>query len=171
MISPDDLIGTSVALSVVVRMIGQVRFNELKHAPRFALQSCQKDMLTQSKVIGKSMFYNIFRTEVTSLARTNLQLIAVPALEAGFTSVERITALVNQLTAGPLQFYVDRGLFPEITSPESVMALVAGGKELYSRAFPILYLASIAWGAVASISCLLLWGVDKYIDEHTAVHL
>lgn len=119
------------------------------------------------------MFYNIFRTEVTSLASNpdNLDIIAIPAINAGFTSVERITALVNQMTAGPLQFYVDRGLFPEITSPEVVATLAAGGKELYSRAFPLLYLISIAWGAVASISCLLLWGVDKYIDEHTAVHL
>lgn len=146
-ISPDDLIGTSVALSVVVRMIGQV--------------------------IGKSMFYNIFRSSVTALASNpdNLDIIAIPAINAGFTSVDRISALVTQLTAGPLQFYVDRGLFPEITSAESVALLAAGGKELYSRAFPLLYLISIAWGAVASISCLLLWGVDKYIDEHTAVHL
>lgn len=117
------------------------------------------------------MFYNIFRTEVTTLAQTKLDIIAIPALEAGFGSVERITALVNQLTAGPLQFYVDRGLFPEITSPEVVTILADAGKELYSRAFPILYLGSIAWGGVATLSCLLLWGVDKYIDEHTAVHL
>jgi hypothetical protein len=119
------------------------------------------------------MFYNIFRTQVANLATNpdELDLIVIPAVTAGFATPERITALVNQLTAGPLQFYVERGLFPEITSPEVVATLAAAGKELYSRAFPLLYLISIAWGGLACISCLFLWGVDKYIDEHTAVHL
>lgn len=119
------------------------------------------------------MFYNIFRTEITNLATNpaNFNLFVIPALQAGFRTPARITTLVTQLTAGPLQFYVDRGYFPEITSTASVMTLVAAGKELYSRAFPLLYLISIAWGGLACVSCLFLWGVDKYIDEHTAVHL
>lgn len=117
------------------------------------------------------MFYNVFRTSVTDLATSDLSLIAVPALSNGFTSIERIRVLVTQLTAGPLQFYVDRGLFPEITSTQAVEVLSAGGKELYSKCLPLLYYISIPWGAAAVIACFLLYGVDKYIDEHVAVHL
>jgi hypothetical protein len=75
-ISPDDLIGTSVALSVVIRMIGQV--------------------------IGKSMFYNIFTDEVRKNAPL---LIGPPAIQAGFTDISRIELLVTTMTAGPLSHY------------------------------------------------------------------
>ncbi|SMY27559.1 unnamed protein product [Zymoseptoria tritici ST99CH_1A5] len=142
-ISPDDLIGTSVALSVVIRMIGQV--------------------------IGKSMFYNIFKTDVIKHAP---KIIAIPAVQAGFTSVPRITAVVNQMTAGPLKYYIDRGLFPEIThDPAKIQALIEAGKTLYGNSLGMIYLISLPWGILAIGSCFLLWGVDKYIDEHVAVHL
>lgn len=141
-ISPDDLIGTSVALSVVIRMIGQV--------------------------IGKSMFYNIFRQKVTQYA---WDIIPIPAVQAGFFSVERITKVVTYMSAGPLRFYVERGVFPEITTEAGLMGLVRAGQEVYTKAFPTLYLVSIPWGVLAIVSCLLLYGVDQYIDEHVAVHM
>jgi hypothetical protein len=120
------------------------------------------------QVIGKSMFFNIFKTHVKNNA---VSIIAIPAVDAGFTSIERITAVVNQMTAGPLKYYVDRGMFPEIVSEEKLQALIVAGQELYAKSFPLLYLTSIPWGVLAIGSCFLLWGVDKYIDEHVAVHL
>jgi hypothetical protein len=76
-ISPDELIGTSVALSVVIRMIGQV--------------------------VGNSMFYNLFTQEVRKNAPL---LIGPPAIQAGFTDIHRIEFLVTTLTAGPLSHYL-----------------------------------------------------------------
>ncbi|QIW98594.1 hypothetical protein AMS68_004112 [Peltaster fructicola] len=141
-ISPDDLIGTSVALSVVIRMIGQV--------------------------IGKSMFYNIFKQTVT---RNAYDIIPGPAVAVGFFSIPRITSLVTYMGAGPLRFYVDRGVFPEITRLDALPQLITAGQQVYAKSFPILYLLSIPWGVLAVFSCLLLYGVDQYIDEHVAVHM
>ena len=152
-----------MALSVVIRMIGQVS--------RASSRQSRRGDTDRKQVIGKSMFYNIFRSRVTELATSDLSLVALPALQNGFTSIDRIRVLITQLTAGPLQFYVDQGLFPEITTPEAVAILSDGGKELYSQCLGLLYLISIPWGAAAIISCFLLWGVDRYIDEHVAVHL
>jgi hypothetical protein len=75
-ITPDELLGTGVALSIVVRMIGQV--------------------------VGVSMFYNIFLHHVHENA---VKYFAIPAIQVGFTSVEGITQLATTLTAGPLTSY------------------------------------------------------------------
>ena len=75
-ITPDELLGTGVALSIVIRMIGQV--------------------------VGVSMFYNIFLHHVQTNA---IKYFAIPAVEVGFTSVAGITELATTLTAGPLDHY------------------------------------------------------------------
>lgn len=75
-ITPDELLGTGVALSIVIRMIGQV--------------------------VGVSMFYNIFLHHVQKEA---LKHFAIPAITVGFDSVESITQLATTLTAGPLTSY------------------------------------------------------------------
>ncbi|CAK1358395.1 Vacuolar basic amino acid transporter 2 [Cercospora beticola] len=150
-ISPDDLIGTSVALSLVIRMIGQV--------------------------IGKSMFYNLFRQQVTKKAPA---IIGIPAVLAGFIvppgepnaglpDVARITKLVTTMTAGPLDHYLS--LFPQIDTPEELASIVAAGQELYSKCFQLLFYVSIPFGTLAIVSCFGLWGIEKYMTKRVAVHL
>lgn len=101
-ITPDDLIGTSVALSLVIRMMGQV--------------------------IGKSMFYNIFREQVKEKAAG---IVGLPAVLAGFVTsqgcpdVHAITRLVTTMTAGPLHHYLS--LFPQIDTPEKLASIVTAG--------------------------------------------
>lgn len=139
-ISPPDLIGTSVALSVVIRMIGQV--------------------------VGKSMFYNIFKQRLTAEAPA---IIGLPAVSVGFSDIPRITKLVTTMTAGPLSHY--RALFPELDSPQDLSLIIEAGQQLYAKVFPLLYLVSIPFGVLACLSCLALWGIDKYMDGDVAVHL
>lgn len=139
-ISPPDLIGTSVALSLVIRMIGQV--------------------------VGKSMFYNLFRQELVKKAPA---IIGIPAVSVGFSDIPRITKLVTTMTAGPLSHY--RALFPELDSPQDMSLIVEAGQQLYAKVFPLLYLVSIPFGVLACLSCLALFGIDKYMDDHVAVHL
>ncbi|KAI5363193.1 putative major facilitator transporter Str1/Tri12, major facilitator superfamily [Septoria linicola] len=145
-ISPDDLIGTSVALSLIIRMIGQV--------------------------IGKSMFYNIFREQVKAKATMT---IGLPAVLAGFVTPEGIpdvpgiTKLVTTMTAGPLDHYLS--LFPQIDTPEKYDSIVTAGQLLYSQCFQLLFYVSIPFGALAIASCFGLWGIDKYMTKRVAVHL
>lgn len=141
LVSPDDLIGTSIALSVVIRMLGQV--------------------------VGKTLFLNILQTNIINKA---VDIIGVPAVLAGFKSVDRIVQFVAQLSGGPIQYYIDRGMYPEII-PANLPALLKAGAELYAQSLPLVYLLSIPWGALACISCLALYGIERYIDDHVAVHL
>ncbi|TVY44876.1 Efflux pump [Lachnellula subtilissima] len=136
-ISPHDLIGTSVSLSIVIRAIGQV--------------------------IGVSLYYNIFKTHLTRRA-ANPAIIAFPAIENGlaFTSLDpaaltpNITALVTSLAAGPFSAYAH--LFPNIDSPEQIAAVQQAAHELYKPIFPMLYFVSIAWGGAAVVACFFLVG-------------
>lgn len=138
-ISPDDLIGTSIALSLVIRMIGQV--------------------------VGKSMFFNLLKTRVIDNA---YDVMLIPAIQAGFTSVDRVELFITQMTAGPADTFL--GQFPEL-KPEYVPALIKAANHLYAISFPIIYYVSIPWGVVACFSCLALYGIEKHIDDHVAVHL
>lgn len=170
-ISPPDLIGTSVSLSIVIRAIGQV--------------------------VGVSMYYNVFKTRLTSLATGNLTTFAVPALENGLTynvsegfagATVAVTNLVTTLTAGPFSSY--NYLFPGIDTPEQVAAIQLAGHNLYQHAYPILYLISIAWGGTAIIACFFLTGyvliclyysthhvtnnirrISEFMNDHVAVVL
>lgn len=112
------------------------------------------------------MFYNIFKRELVKKAPA---IIGIPAVSAGFSDIPRITKLVTTMTAGPLSHY--RDLFPEIDSAQEMTLIIEAGQQLYAKVFPLLYLVSIPFGALACISCLALWGIDKYMDGDVAVHL
>lgn len=135
-ISPSDIIGTSVSLSIVIRAVGQV--------------------------VGVSMFYNIFAGRVRERAMNDLTLFAVPALTAGLQipaggdPVAVITNLITALTAGPFEHYAH--LFPGLDSPMAIATVQAAGHNLYKDVFPILYLIAIAWGGAACVACFFLTG-------------
>ena len=135
-ISPEDLIGSSVALSIVIRATGQV--------------------------IGVSMYYNVFKTQLTHYATSDLSLIALPALSNGLTVasaadiVPAITELVTALGAGPFSAYAY--LFPGIDSTPQRAAIQMAGHNLYEKVFPLLYKISIAWGGAAVVACFFLTG-------------
>ncbi|TVY80305.1 Efflux pump FUS6 [Lachnellula suecica] len=133
-VSPHDLIGSSVSLSIVIRAIGQV--------------------------VGVSMFYNIFKTHLTDRATNQPELFAIPAVLNGLTvtaDVETVlTDLITTLTAGPFSAYAH--LFPGIDTPTQIAAIQLAGHNLYAGVFPILYFISIAWGGAAIIACFFLSG-------------
>lgn len=135
-ISPSDIIGTSVSLSIVIRSIGQV--------------------------VGVSMFYNIFAQHLRERATNNLTLFAVPVLSAGLVIepgqnvVTVITELVTTLTAGPFSHYAH--FFPGLDTPAAIATVEMAGHELYKEVFPILYLIAIAWGGAACLACFFLAG-------------
>jgi len=140
-ITPDELLGTGVALSIVIRMIGQV--------------------------VGVSMFYNIFHQHAVTNAT---KYFAIPAIEAGFDSVASITDLATTLTAGPLSAYAHM-FPQLANSPAKIAALQLAGHEMYKHCFPILYLISIAFGGTAIISSFFLRDINKYMNDHVAVLL
>lgn len=141
-ISPPEHIGASVALSIVVRSIGQV--------------------------IGTSMFYNIFKHNVTKSVYSHVQDFIVPAAALVGPDIDAITALVTALTAGPFDVYAH--LF-NATTPAQIDAIVKGGHEVYKGCFSELYLISIAFGGAAIICFFFLADIRKFMNEHVAVNL
>lgn len=132
-ISPETLIGTSIALSIVVRAIGQV--------------------------VGVSMFYNLFHKHIEDRALGNLTIFTLPAITHGFNPglhpIEATTELITTLTAGPFSEYARNF---NITDAVDIAAIQQAGHELYKTAYPELYLVSIAFGGAAIISCFFLHG-------------
>ncbi|KAL9112590.1 MAG: hypothetical protein Q9227_003161 [Pyrenula ochraceoflavens] len=139
-LTPHDIIGAGVALSVTIRAVGQV--------------------------VGVSLFYNIFYHQLNA---NGAKYIGLPAVTVGFRDLPSITHLVKVLTAGPLS--ANAHLFPEITSQKDIDILVKAGHDLYAQAFPQMYLVAIAFGASAVIACLFLFDINRFVDEHVAVHL
>ena len=139
-LTPPDMLGAGVALSVTIRAIGQV--------------------------IGVSLFYNIFYQQLNGNAA---KYIGPPAITVGFRDVDTIKSLVTVLSAGPLTYNAQ--LFPEIKSQHDVDVLVHAGHDLYAHAFPHLYLVAIAFGSSAVVACAFLFDINRFVDEHVAVHL
>ena len=141
-ISPPDHIGASVALSIVIRSIGQV--------------------------IGVSMFYNIFSQNVTKSVYHHVQEFVVPAVGLVGADPTAIAALVMALTAGPFEDYAH--LF-NATTQAQIDAIVNGGHEVYKGCFGELYLISVAFGSAAILCFFFLADIRKFINEHVAVNL
>lgn len=78
-ISPDEYLGTTVSISIALRMLGQV--------------------------VGKSMFYSIFETKVNANA---LKTFVPAAFKVGIYSPSEIEYLLSILTGGPLSAYLDK---------------------------------------------------------------
>lgn len=141
-ISPPEHIGASVALSIVVRSIGQV--------------------------VGVSMFYNIFKQNVTASVYKNVETFILPAAALVGPDIDAITNLVTSLTAGPFDVYAH--LF-NATTQAQIDAIVQGGHDVYKVCFHELYLISIAFGGAATLSFFFLADIRKFINENVAVHL
>lgn len=141
-ISPPELIGASVALSIVVRSIGQV--------------------------VGVSMFYNIFRQKVTASVYNNVDTFIIPA--AGIVGLDpvAIEGLVATLTGGPFSAYAH--LF-NVTSQAQIDQIVRGGHEVYKVCFSEIYLVSVAFGGAAILCFFFITDIRKFINDHVAVNL
>jgi hypothetical protein len=141
-ISPPEHIGASVALSIVVRSAGQV--------------------------IGVSMFYNIFKQNITKSVDTHVQEFLVPAVGLVGADPAAITSLLTALTAGPFDVYAH--LF-NATTQAQIDAIVKGGHEVYKGCFGELYLISTAFGGAAILCFFFLADIRKFMNDNVAVHL
>ncbi|CAK3876209.1 related to MFS drug efflux pump [Lecanosticta acicola] len=139
-IAPDDLIGSSVAIAVVLRVLGQV--------------------------VGKSVFFNIFSER---LKADGPAIVGIPLVKAGFTSPQRMSMLIEAYMSGPISQSLH--LFPELHSPATLAMVSNAVHQLYGKVLAHIYLMSLPWGLIACVSCLGLYGIGEYMDNHVAVHL
>lgn len=140
-ITPDDLIATVTALTVGLR--------------------------AQAQVLGLSIFYNRFVTEVTKKAFTTI----VPAmLGAGVYNATLIRSTIEALTAVPYSKLAPT--IPQLVANSTQYEIVKESTiQCFSGSLNLVYYITIPFGVTACIVAALMGDVSKYMDEHVAVIL
>lgn len=114
--------------------------------------------------VGYTTYYNIFQSKFVE-AITKRMLAAALANE-----LYNVPTIIRaaELTASSLT--EDILYLPGIDGNVTIWnALVLAGQESYAEAYPYVYYASIAFGAVAIIASAFLGDIRKYMDDHVAV--
>lgn len=163
-----------VPCQVVSTVVSTPRYSSLPDVHTDTSQICPDDLigtitaLTISVrfvggAIGYSVYYNVLRQQYIKFAPP---LVIPAALKIGLTSAEEVLQIIVDLGSS---LAVRLHTYPGVNTPEKVDILVRAGQEAYAQAYPIVYYASIAFGAVAVIASFFLPDIDKFMDEHIAV--
>ncbi|MCJ1343104.1 hypothetical protein MMC31_001295 [Peltigera leucophlebia] len=138
-ICPDDLIGTVSALTLAIRVIGGS--------------------------IGYTVYYNVFIQHfVPSLTK---QVGAAMTLKLHITNVTYIRQAIV-LTGASLIEELDG--IPGIKGNQTAYNIVVkAGQEAFAESYRLVYLVSIAFGAVSILAALFLDNIHQYMDDHVAV--
>lgn len=114
--------------------------------------------------IGYTVYYNVFYNKFVPKLTVN---IATACITHGIFNVSVITEAA-QLTGASL---IDDILYlPGVNGNVTIWQdIVLAGQESYAYAYPYVYYASIAFGAVSIIASCFLGDISKYMDDHVAV--
>lgn len=136
--SPDDLIATTIALTLAVRIFGGT--------------------------IGYSVYSNIFSNKLTSNLPT---LVGQYAVEAGLPEASLVDFITAFLATPP-----DPSLatIPGVT-PEVIASAALGAQWAFSESLKYVFIASIPFGVLATVSALFLRDLNKYMTNRVIAHL
>jgi hypothetical protein len=139
-ITPDDLIATVTALTVGLR--------------------------AQAQVLGLSIFYNRFTTQVTKKAYKTI----VPAmLAAGIFDAKLIRSTIEALTAIP---YSKLALtIPQLANNTHSAIVQESAIQCFSGSLNLVYYITIPFGVAACIVGAFMGDISQYMDNHVAVVL
>jgi hypothetical protein len=114
--------------------------------------------------IGYTTYYNVFLNKFVPKLSIN---IAVACFKNNIVDLKVITEAA-ELTGASL---IDNILhLPGVDGNVTIWKdIVLAGQESYAYAYPYVYYASIAFGAVSIIASLFLGDISKYMDDHVAV--
>lgn len=141
-ICPDELIATVTALTLAIRVLGGA--------------------------IGYSIYWNLF---VEHFKKESVTLIGGTLVKLGVKDKTLIGEIVTLTGAGMLKT-IEKVMsqVPGLNTPQAYQAVVAAGQEAYARSYPWVYYISIAFGGASIIASLFLTNINKYMDDHVAVH-
>ncbi|KAF2157629.1 MFS drug efflux pump [Myriangium duriaei CBS 260.36] len=166
----DNIAGVYVAVSVACLGIGAV----IVPCQIVSTLICPDDLIATitactisirfvGGAIGYAAYYAVLRQRFTHYAYV---YIVPETLKMGIANVTEITDIVYAIS-GNLASKLHT--FPGVDTPEKVETLVRAGQIAFSKSYPMVYLVSIAFGAVAFIASFFLPDVDKFMDGHIAV--
>jgi len=114
--------------------------------------------------IGYSIYYNVFSSHFKENAKF---YIGGTCLQLGITDITEIESII-QLTAAGLLPAIRK--LPGVDTDQTYDTIVLAGQLAYIRSYPWVYYVSIAFGGVSIICSLFLGNIQKYMDDHIAVH-
>jgi hypothetical protein len=114
--------------------------------------------------IGYTTYYNIFYNKFVPKLTIN---IAEALAKYGILTLPNLVDIAELTGASLINEILD---YPAVNGNVTVWnGIVAAGQLAYSEAYPYVYYASIAFGAVAIIASVFLGDISKYMDDHVAV--
>ena len=115
--------------------------------------------------VGYAAYYNVFISKFIPNAKKYIGGTMV--LELGITNVSYIGEAIALTGASLLE---DLKMIPGIGQNETAYQMVvAAGQLAYAESYKYVYLASIAFGAIAIIAACFLGDISQYMDDHVAV--
>lgn len=114
--------------------------------------------------IGYTTYYNVFLHKFVPKLSLN---VALACLKNGIYNVTIITEAA-ELTGASLLEEIKHlhGVDGNLTIWNEI---VVAGQKSYAEAYPYVYYASIAFGAVSILASVFLGDISKYMDDHVAV--
>ncbi|CZR51778.1 probable trichothecene efflux pump [Phialocephala subalpina] len=114
--------------------------------------------------IGYTTYYNVFLNKFVPKLSINIYLACI---KNGIFDIEVVTKAA-QLTGASLLDEIKT--LPGVEGNLTIWKdIVLAGQESYAYAYPYVYYASIAFGAVAIIASAFLGDINQYMDDHVAV--
>lgn len=114
--------------------------------------------------VGYTTYYNIFLNKFTPKLSVN---IALACYANNIFDLEVITEAAT-LTGASLIDNIK--VLPGVDGNLTIWnAIVLAGQESYAYAYPYVYYASIAFGAVSIAASVFLGDISQYMDDHVAV--
>jgi len=114
--------------------------------------------------IGYSIYWNVF---VEHFKKNVVYYVGGTAMKLGLTNKVAIGGIIDLTGAGLID---EIRHVPGVTSDAMANALIAAGQEAYARSYPWVYYVSIAFGGASIIASLFLKNINRYMDDHVAVH-
>ncbi|TVY85407.1 Trichothecene efflux pump TRI12 [Lachnellula suecica] len=114
--------------------------------------------------IGYTAYYNVFYNKLVPILSEKITIACVVNNIYDPDSILKIATLTGaSLTQDIL-------LVPGVDGNVTIWnALVRAGQESYAEAYPWVYYASVAFGAISIIASVFLGDISKYMDDHVAV--
>ena len=152
---PDHLIGSTVALSLSIRVIGG-SIGRFKHWTVSRI----RDLADAST--GYAIYYNIFTTKLKT-ALPNY--IVAAAVDAGLPKSEAVT-FVTKFTTAPASVASLKGVTPAVLA-----AATSASQTAYAYSLSYVWYTSIAFGFVSIVACACLGNTRRFLTDRVAARI
>ncbi|KAM7208910.1 Major facilitator superfamily domain containing protein [Naviculisporaceae sp. PSN 640] len=114
--------------------------------------------------IGYAIYYHAF---VSELVPQLMEYIPMACMFVGITDTRIIAEIIKLTAQSDIETIRD---LPGMTDG-TWMVIVYAGREAFARAYPHVYLTSIAFGLISIIASLLLGDISEFVTDEVAVRL